>query len=269
LDYVIKDIQNRQQSSHWKFLETIGTQVSLAADDFDYSLATISSSTIDTTKLIHVYDKLNDRTYRFVDYSIFRQYIADETRRTGDSWIFSIAGDNLLLFPIPDFTAITGTADATTANKLEDSSATFITDGISIGMRVTNTTDSTYALVTAIDSETILSLDTNIMENLEGYSIAKVVYIDFVKIMSDAADTVTVLDIPDKYKKVVMDGLLEWAYKHDSDLGNPVNQNAIYEAGVDRMIRDNSQYITENVMPISHRNKRYRTDFFPLGSENY
>lgn len=276
LDYVIKDIQNRQQSAHWKFLEVIGNTFSLIADDFDYAFSSIASN-IDTTKVMNVYDKINDRTYRFIPYDVFKQFVADEKNASGNPWNFSIAGEQLLLWPVPNFTAITGTTDGDTADKLVDSTATFITDAIKVGMRVTNTTDSTTALVTAVDSETILTLDTDIMDNVEGYSIAEAVHIDFVKILIDAADNATALAIPDKYKKVVMDGLLEWAFKFDPELGKPVNQNAIYEAGVDRMIRDNGQYITENFMPISHRTKHHRGrhqdnghgPFFPLGSENF
>ena len=48
--------------------------------------------------------------------------------------------------------------DATVADKLTDSSASFTTDGIKVGMRVYNSTDDVYALVTAVDSDTALSL---------------------------------------------------------------------------------------------------------------
>ena len=42
LDLIIKDIQNRQQSFHWRFLETT-TTFNTAADDFDYVISTIAS----------------------------------------------------------------------------------------------------------------------------------------------------------------------------------------------------------------------------------
>ena len=57
---------------------------------------------------------------------------------------------------------LSGTNTSVTANKLVDSGATFETENIEVGDRVENTTDSTTALVTAIDSETTLSLDTDI-----------------------------------------------------------------------------------------------------------
>jgi len=64
-----------------------------------------------------------------------------------------------------------GTADGTSANKLVNSGATFATDGVIIGAMVKNTTDNTYASVTAIDSETQLSLDANIFVSGEDYII--------------------------------------------------------------------------------------------------
>ncbi len=66
---------------------------------------------------------------------------------------------------------ITSTTDGTTADKLVDSTETFVTKGVAIGDTVKNTTDTTYALVTAIDSETQLSLDTDIMTTGENYEI--------------------------------------------------------------------------------------------------
>lgn len=64
-----------------------------------------------------------------------------------------------------------GTTTATTASKLVDADADFVTDGIEIGDVVENTTDSTYATVTAIDDLNTLSLDTDIMTTGEDYII--------------------------------------------------------------------------------------------------
>lgn len=69
-----------------------------------------------------------------------------------------------------------GTASATTANKLVDAAATFITDGVQVGDSVFNTTDNTVARVTALDSETTLSIDADIMANLETYAIREASY---------------------------------------------------------------------------------------------
>ncbi len=68
--------------------------------------------------------------------------------------------------------ADSGTTSATTANKLEDTdSGKTFTSTVSVGMVVRNTTDTTFAHVTAIDSNTILSLDADIMTTGENYTI--------------------------------------------------------------------------------------------------
>lgn len=64
-----------------------------------------------------------------------------------------------------------GTTDgATTANKLIQSGQNFTTT-VAVGYLVKNTTDNTTAKVTAVDSDTQLSLDTDIMATGENYEI--------------------------------------------------------------------------------------------------
>jgi uncharacterized phage protein gp47/JayE len=55
-----------------------------------------------------------------------------------------------------------GTNTSTTANKLVDSGADFVTDEVAVGDAVTNTADNTTALVTAVDDLNTLALDTDI-----------------------------------------------------------------------------------------------------------
>ncbi len=76
---------------------------------------------------------------------------------------------------------MTSTATATTGDKLIDSAGAFTTTKavtghpiiheIAIGDTVYNTTDSTSALITAVNSATDLSIDTDIMADEEGYQI--------------------------------------------------------------------------------------------------
>jgi len=54
-----------------------------------------------------------------------------------------------------------GTADTNTLNKLEDSGATFQTDGVVAGTPVYNITDGTNGTVSNVDSETVLSIVTS------------------------------------------------------------------------------------------------------------
>jgi len=69
-----------------------------------------------------------------------------------------------------------GTTTSTTSNKLVDSGATFITDGVLVGSWVKNTTDTSFAYVTAVDSEIQLSLSGDIMTSEEAYTIYKNMY---------------------------------------------------------------------------------------------
>jgi len=62
------------------------------------------------------------------------------------------------------------TTDGTTANHLIDSSENFVTDGILVGDTVKNTTDTTYANITAVASGD-LTLDADIMITGETYVI--------------------------------------------------------------------------------------------------
>ena len=70
-----------------------------------------------------------------------------------------------------DISTITGTADATEANKLHDADGGF--SAANVGYAVWNTTDNTYAVVSAYVDSGELTLDTDIMVNGETYLIYK------------------------------------------------------------------------------------------------
>jgi len=65
------------------------------------------------------------------------------------------------------------TTDGTTANKLVDSGASFTTDGTKAGMVVFNTTDSTKAIITAVDSDTVLSVSLDVFATGEDYEVGE------------------------------------------------------------------------------------------------
>jgi hypothetical protein len=67
--------------------------------------------------------------------------------------------------------SITGTADATTANKLADTGAFTLAESEYVGKYVKNTTDDTYAMITAKDDNDTLSLSVDIFVSGEGYEI--------------------------------------------------------------------------------------------------
>lgn len=79
------------------------------------------------------------------------------------------------------FVKLLGTTDTCTtdtANKIIASSATFITDGVQPGMRVKNTTDATYGMVATVDSETQLTMDTDLCpDGNEGITVSNEVLI--------------------------------------------------------------------------------------------
>jgi multidrug efflux pump subunit AcrA (membrane-fusion protein) len=75
---------------------------------------------------------------------------------------------------------VTGIATATNAYKLIDSNATFKTNGITSGARVyktTNNTDNLIAIVTSVDSEIQLTLDTDVMAQGNFYKVGQEVNI--------------------------------------------------------------------------------------------
>jgi len=61
-----------------------------------------------------------------------------------------------------DLISVTGTCTTDTANKVIASASTFITSGVKPGMRIKNTTDTTYSIVTSVDSETQLTVETDV-----------------------------------------------------------------------------------------------------------
>jgi len=272
LKLIFKDIDNRQDGYHWKFLEVREKLIALTADTFGYALATIASD-IDTTKVLTVYDKVNDRVITYVPYERFKELVADETTNSGDPQVFTIYAGQILLWPVPNFDAVTGTATATTALKLRDATATFITSGVKVGMQATDTVAGTTAIITALDSEIALSIDTDIFVLGEAYSIKSVVYMDYIKVMTAPADDTATLIIPDKYEKVVIDGMMEFAYQFDPELGSRADANSVYTQGLERMITENMTAISENKRPTSHRDRYYGDSKIgaelPLANTNY
>lgn len=63
------------------------------------------------------------------------------------------------------------TATSTTSNKLVDTAGAFVVNAVAVGDIVKNTTTGLYALVTAVDSATALSISADIMLSTNGYVI--------------------------------------------------------------------------------------------------
>ena len=100
------------------------------------------------------------------------------TSTSGSVYSMGAAGDGAIYATLVDTSkswgmgtlADSGTTDSTTASKLEDSTQNFLTT-VKLGMVVKNTTDTTYARILEIESNTTLRLDTDIMVSGEGYEI--------------------------------------------------------------------------------------------------
>lgn len=58
--------------------------------------------------------------------------------------------------------AVTGTCTTNTANTVIASASTFITSEVKPGMRLKNTTDTTFGIISTVDSETQLTMETDV-----------------------------------------------------------------------------------------------------------
>lgn len=74
-------------------------------------------------------------------------------------------------YGVYDTAKLTSTTTATTSNKLTDSAGNFVVNGIAIGDVIKNTTTGKYALVTAVDSATALSVSADVFLNTNTYAI--------------------------------------------------------------------------------------------------
>lgn len=106
-----------------------------------------------------------------VDQTFPLVYRYSEVSVTVDGIVQTVGVDFIDQMLNREVTLSDGTTDSTTVSKLEDSTADFITDGVSIGDQVSNTTDGTFAIVTAIDDLNTLSLNRDIFVSGESYSI--------------------------------------------------------------------------------------------------
>tara|TARA_X000001316_G_C921707_1_gene36260 strand:+ start:344 stop:808 length:465 start_codon:yes stop_codon:yes gene_type:complete len=123
---------------------------------------------------------------------------------------------------IPNTSSVpaSGTTTGTTANKLVDSGETFESK-VQVGDIVYNTSDATAATVTAVDSDTQLSLNGDIMASGEAYTIYRgdqsgcVLYVGVggqVKVTTSGGDTVIFYNlnngqfVPVNVKKVFATG---------------------------------------------------------------
>lgn len=109
--------------------------------------------------------------------------------------------------PDPGLALTSSTDTAGTSSKLTDTTQNFNNLNVKVGDIVHNTTDNTVATVTAIDSDTVLSISANIMASSEKYTLfsfpdkasACVLYVGTagnVAVITAGGDEVTFTGIP-------------------------------------------------------------------------
>ena len=81
------------------------------------------------------------------------------------------ADDAGVAYKVSDAVVVTGIDDAGVAYKVSDAGMFTEAESVYVGKYVHNTTDNTYALITAKDSNDVLSISADIMANLEGFKI--------------------------------------------------------------------------------------------------
>jgi len=102
-----------------------------------------------------------------LEYTILKEVITSTGLPYGQIW-FDPKPDTAETYAMPykrKFVKLLGTSDTCTtdtASTIIASAATFIADGVEVGMRVNNTTDHTYGYVASVDSETQLTMDTDV-----------------------------------------------------------------------------------------------------------
>lgn len=108
-------------------------------------------------------------------------------------------------YSVHDTAKLTSTCTATTSNKLTDSAGNFVSNAIAVGDIIKNTTTGKYALVTAVDSATALSVSADVFSDTNAYTIypglgyklqqafkEMVVVLDVTAAATDVGDTLDV-----------------------------------------------------------------------------
>lgn len=110
-------------------------------------------------------------------------------------------------------TRASGVATATSANKLSASAGAFVVNAVAVGDIVKNTTTGKFALVTAVDSATVLSLSADIFVDTNAYTIytnhgikLDAIYDQIIAVLDVTAAATDVGDTLDVYVDTSFDG---------------------------------------------------------------
>jgi len=121
-------------------------------------------------------------------------------------------------YSLPDTAKVTSAATGTTTNKLVDTAGAFVVNLIAVGDVVYNSTTGKYALVTAIDSATQLSLGADIMLSGNAYAIYSGLgwgfngrnYKELIAVLNLTAAATAAADTLDVYVDGSYDGGITW-----------------------------------------------------------
>lgn len=96
LNLVLKDISNRQQNFHWRWLEKTATAPTVASQH-TYDLP----ADIDTNKMFAIYERTNDISLKFMPYDKFVRLVADPSNSVGQSVLWTFYANTIRLYPVP------------------------------------------------------------------------------------------------------------------------------------------------------------------------
>ena len=154
------------------FTETVEAG-DLVFNTTDNTIAIVSAIDSDTTLSIDTDIMASGEGYKIFSKTSASIEIAELIRDFFKTEYYNLAVDAVWCDITTEVQIVSGTATATTSNKLVDSTATFIRQLLPSSFTVTakNTTDNTSATVSAVDSDTTLSLSSNIFESGEKYTL--------------------------------------------------------------------------------------------------
>lgn len=137
LRLVVKDLQARQDTWHWRWLEKTAT-FNTVDSQHTYDLPT----DMDTHKVFSITDRTDDVTLKYMNYDRFTRLVADPSEDEGlPSTIYTLWSDYLKLYPIPDdirtlymdyVRVITEPADNTTEIDVPDKYTPVLIDGVMV-----------------------------------------------------------------------------------------------------------------------------------------
>ncbi len=149
----------------------------------DAGIANSASGAANTTNLYAYNNTVHNCRYGFyfagsgtknsyLKNNIANDCLTDDYSSAGDSTSTHNIGNKNTTDLAFGATHSTGTATTDSENHLVDTGATFQTDGVQVNSVVKNTTDTTYGYVTAVNSETDLTLDSDVFpDGDEGYEV--------------------------------------------------------------------------------------------------